>query len=34
MKLFLTTYYERIALAFVLSGWLICAILLAIWRSL
>jgi len=34
MKLFLTTYYERIALAFILSGWMIGAILLAIWRAL
>lgn len=34
MKLFLTTYYERLALAFVLSGLLVCAVLLAIWRAL
>jgi hypothetical protein len=34
MKLFLTTYYERIALAFVLSSWIVGAVLLAIWRAL
>jgi hypothetical protein len=34
MKLFLTTYYERLAIAFILSGWFIYATLLAIWRSL
>ena len=34
MKLFLTTYYERLAIAFILSSWMVCAVLLAIWRVL
>ena len=34
MKLFLTTYFERIALAFVLTSWMIYVLLLAIWRAL